>query len=175
MISIPEAVWDLMLDRFADERRGVERVAYLDGVRWVDRGGVTRGVVTTVVLPDATLTPGYYRVSAEANAEAGLHTIDVGLVRLAQVHTHGNDWTSHSDVDDRMAYTRREGGLSIVLPRHASRRPRPEEGGVHLRRGAEWQRIAAPQIADVVRILPSELDLRRRLPTKGWRWLPWNR
>lgn len=176
MLSIPEALWAEMLDRFAESPCGVERVAYLDGIRWTDASGRTHGAVTTVVLPDALLTPGNYRVPAEAMARAGRHMIDLGLTRLAQVHTHGNGWTDHSLVDDRMAYTRREGGLSIVLPFHARRRPVPAEGGVHVREESGWRRVGRGEADGLLRLVPSTMDFRASAARKRrmW-WFPWNR
>lgn len=174
MISIPEALWDELLDRFAQAPRGVEKVAYLDGVRWTDSSGHQHGVVATVIIPNALLTVGNYRVPAEAIAEAGRHMIEFGLVRLLQVHTHGNDWTDHSSVDDHLAYTRRDGGLSIVLPFHARRRPRPEEGGVHIRERGQWHRLRDSEVGGTVRLVPSIRDF-RPVPRKGWRWWQWSR
>ncbi len=175
MISIPEPLWAIMLDELARAPRGVERVAYLDGFRGSAGGGVEHGVVTTVVVPDAILTPGNYRVPAEAMAAAGRHMLDLGLVRLAQVHTHGNDWVCHSWVDDRMAYTRRDGALSIVLPYHARRRPAPLDGGVHLRSAGSWHRLSDDDAQQAVRLVPGLLDFRAPATSKRWRWLPWNR
>ncbi len=173
MISIPEVLWDELLDRFERAPRGVERVAYLDGVRWIDSSGAHHGVVTTVVIPDAILAAGNYRVPAKAIADAGRHMFELGLVRLLQVHTHGNDWVNHSWVDDEMAYTRKQGGLSIVLPFHARKRPRPEEGGVHLRDRGRWRRLSEHEISDVVRLVPSVRDF-RPVPLRRWRWWPWS-
>lgn len=164
-----------MLDELARAPRGVERVAYLDGIRWRDEREVEHGVVTTVVIPDAILTSGSYRVPAEAMAAAGRHMLDLGLVRLAQVHTHGDDWVSHSPVDDHMAYTRRDGALSIVLPNHAQRRPTPLEGGVHLRVGGTWRRLTGDEAQETVRLVPGVVDFRPTAPKKLRWWLPWSR
>jgi hypothetical protein len=174
VLSIPEALWSDMLDRFEQSPRDVERVAYLDGIQWIDSSGTRHGVVTTVVIPNAILTAGNYRVPAEAIAEAGRHMFNFGLIRLLQVHTHGNDWTNHSWVDDEMAYTRKEGGLSIVLPFHAHGRPVPEEGGVHVRDRGRWRRLNRHEIREVVRLVPSLRDF-RLAPRRRWRWWPWSR
>ncbi|MEU6848467.1 hypothetical protein ABZ901_00770 [Actinacidiphila alni] len=167
MLSIPEAVWNLLLDAFASAPRGHERVAYLDGVRFYDEHGDLHGLVTTVTVPDAVTSLGNYRVSAAAMEQAGAHFEPLGLVRLAQVHTHGNHHVTHSSVDDRHAYSQRDGAVSLVLPYSAVHRPSPENAGVHVREAAGWRRVSEPQICQVLRLVPSLIDLR----SSG---APWN-
>jgi len=167
-----------MLDAFSSTPKGFERVAYLDGVRWKDQSGSEHGVVTTLVIPDAQLSPGNYRVVSEGIRRASEHLFDHGLVRLAQIHTHGNDWIGHSRTDDERAYSQRNGAVSIVLPFHATHRPSPLEGGVHVRTDGGWIRI---EPAVVVRQLVSNIDQRQAVeqPTKPQRHargrFPWSR
>lgn len=175
MLSIPEQLWQHLLDQLAQHPREVERVAYLDGIRWSDSAGRQHGVVTTVTIPNATLTEGNYRVSAKNIAQAGRHLPDHGLVRLAQIHTHGNGWIDHSRVDDERAYTRRPGGISIVLPDHARNRPGPLEGGVHIRESNRWRRLSPEQAAEVIRIVPSDVDFRQGRRRWNWRNVPWKK
>jgi hypothetical protein len=129
-----QAVWSATLEEFSRHKGGVERVAYLDGFA-VDRTGfpptahpATRmAVVSSLVLPDATLAPGNYQVSAEAMSQAGSRLRSFGMPRLIQVHTHGNDWTDHSSTDDSRAYSQRPGTMSIALPRHGRGNPNLSE------------------------------------------------
>lgn len=165
MLFIPDSLWAKLLDTFDESPRDVERVAYLDGLRLRDG----EGVVTTVVVPDATLNAGWYQVSADAVMQAGSHMFTHGLVRLAQVHTHPTDWVDHSSTDDRIAYSQRPGAISIVLPDHARRRPRPADGGVHVRTSSGWRRLSASAAADTVGLVPSFLDF-RPTATKRWWW-----
>lgn len=155
MILIPDSIWNHLLDAFAAAPPGVERVAFLDGVRSVDTG-----VVTTLAVPDADLHPGWYDVSAEAMSNAGRHLREHRLARLAQVHTHGTRGCGHSARDDRNAYSQRENALSIVLPLHASRRPVPHDGTIHLRTPYEWKALTAEEALAAVRLVPSFIDLR---------------
>ena len=173
MISIPDLLWSHLLDEFARHPVGVERVAYLDGVRWTDSAGEVHGIVTTVTIPDAILTRGNYQVSAESIAQAGRHFAALGLVRLIQVHTHGNGWVGHSDTDDQKAYSRRVGAMSIVLPHHARHTPGPLDGGVHVRDRSGWRRLDGPDAEACVRLVPSDLNF--RTSRRGWNWrnLPW--
>lgn len=160
MLTIPDPVWQCLLDTLSTAPVGHERVAYLDGVRYRDRNATLQGIATTVTVPDAITSPGNFRVPAEAMSRAGEHFESLGLVRLAQVHTHGNGRVDHSSVDDRRAYSQRDGALSLVLPHHAAARPTLQQAGVHLREPNSWRRITAPDIDDVIRLLPAVIDLR---------------
>ncbi|MFC0541941.1 hypothetical protein [Kutzneria chonburiensis] len=193
MLTIPDPVWQLLLDRFATAPAGHEHVAYLDGIRHRDRDGTLQGFATTVVIPDAVTSPGNFTVPVDAMERAGEHFEALGVVRLAQVHTHGNDFVDHSHIDDRRAYSQRAGALSIVLPWHAAGRPTLWQSGIHLREPAGWRRVTGPRIDEIVRVLPGVIDLRRplwtasptdmkaiseaasdRSPTPArWRW-PWS-
>lgn len=159
MIVVPEHLWRQLLDAFEDEPPGHERIGYLDGVR-IDGGGV----VTTVTLPNAHTSRRNYTVRAVAMSEAGTHFRRHGLVRLVQVHTHGNGWVDHSPRDDRLAYSQRVGAVSLVLPHHAHDRPTPTDDsvGVHVRRADGWQRLRAAEADDLITVVPSLLDHRRQ-------------
>lgn len=155
MILVPEAAWARVLDGFAETIDGVERVAFLDGVRASEIA-----VVTTVTFPDAVLLPGTYDVSAEAMSRAGRHLRQHELTRLAQVHTHGGADCRHSPRDDEMAYTERAGAVSIVLPYHAALRPGPTEGLVHVRTENDWCPLDPEAAHLAVGVLPSTVDQR---------------
>jgi hypothetical protein len=165
-----------LLDEFARQRPGVERVAYLDGYRRDDVG-----VVTTVVIPDATCEPGYYTVNAEQMREAGKHFRPYGIQRLAQVHTHGDRGLGHSTRDDQMAYSQRDGALSLVLPEHAAGRPKPGQGLLHVRTPDGWLTLDPTEAAAVITVIPSLLDYRRTTwtasqPVTRTRWAAgWHR
>lgn len=186
MITIPELLWDQLLDEFARIVLPVERVAYLDGLRFG-----AYGVVTTVTIPDADLHPGYYDVSAAAMSQAGQHFREHGLARLAQVHTHGGPGCKHSLRDDSAAYSQVNGSVSIVLPDHADTRPLPTDGAVHIRRQNGWVLLGPLDANAAVCLVPSLLDYRspqwtqstidtQVTSTGGWsRWIkrllpPWS-
>lgn len=171
MLLIPEYLWSTLLDTFAESRRNVERVAYLDGVR---RGDTA--VVTTLTIPNARLSAFNYFVSADAAREAGTILRPHGLVRLAQVHTHPNNVVGHSLFDDEHAYAQTAGAISIVLPRHARSRPSPVGLGVHIRELAGWRQVSIEEALGIVQVLPTVFDFRTKLadPPKGRGWWPWN-
>jgi hypothetical protein len=162
-IRIPEAVWTALLDAFAKNEPGVERVCYLDGLR-VDETGYPGAapeaevrVATTVVVPDAILRPRNYLVPADAVSAAGRHLRTERMIRVAQVHSHGNDWVEHSQTDDDRAYSQRPGAVSIVVPFHSATRPDPAACGVHVRTATGWQRVR-PEL--VIKLIPSVIDHR---------------
>ena len=156
MIVIPDLLWDRLLDEFARTNGPVERVAFLDGVR-----AGTTAVVTTLTIPDADLTPGYYETSAKAMSQAGAHLRQHRLARIAQVHTHGAGGCHHSSYDDEMAYSKRDGAISIVLPHHAAHRPAPHDGAIHRKAGDRWVILDPAEAAAEVHVLPALLDFRR--------------
>jgi hypothetical protein len=157
-LVIPDAVWSNLLDEFARQKPGDERIAYLDGF-----SGDDVGVVTTLTLPDAECTPGYYTVSAEQMKEAGAHFRTYSMRRLAQVHTHGGRDTTPSCQDERLAYSQRPGAISIVLPDHAVHRPSPVSGSVNKRTVEGWKRLSAEEAEAAICLVPSVLDFRRSI------------
>ncbi|MEV0623569.1 hypothetical protein AB0I81_60350 [Nonomuraea sp. NPDC050404] len=160
---IPEALWKAVLDLFAQHPPGVERVAYLDGYRIDETGypgtspGHTVYVAVTVVVPDAILRPGNYVVPAEAVSAAGHHLRAERMTRIAQIHSHGDDWVEHSRTDDDRAYSQRPGAISIVVPFHGATRPDVTDCGVHVRTETGWRRVHP---ANFIKIIPSVLDHR---------------
>ncbi|MFC3689186.1 hypothetical protein [Aquipuribacter hungaricus] len=162
-VRVPDAVWQDLLGLFEQHQPGVERIAYLDGFR-VDENGYPGSagdaevyIATTVVVPDALLRRGNYVVPAEAISRAGQHLRTRRMTRVAQVHSHGDDWVEHSGTDDERAYSQRPGSLSIVVPFHGTERPDISDCGVHLRTTSGWQRVPAES---VITTIPSALDHR---------------
>lgn len=155
-VLITDETWRRLLGELRRHPGGVERVAYLDGYL-VDLTGYPTddrlAVVTTIVLPDAHLTPGNYTVSAAAMSRAGAHLRERRMTRLVQVHTHGDDWVEHSPTDDQRAFSQRPGALSIVLPHHADGAPTLNDCGVHVRTRTGWQRLNGQDLAEHVEIL----------------------
>ena len=168
-IRIPEALWQAVLDLFAQHEAGVERIAYIDGFR-IDESGYPGGspdeqvyVAVTIAVPNAVLGSGHYFVPADAVSEAGRHMRTERMKRVAQVHSHGNDWVGHSHTDNDRAYSQRPGAISVVVPFHGTTRPDIAECGVHLRTEAGW-RCVRPD--SVIKIVPSVLDYRSK------KWAP---
>lgn len=175
-LVLPEAVWHSLLDEFERQPPEVERIAFLDGYRV---GNIA--VVTTLTVPDATCTPGYYTVTSDQMREAGAHFRRYNMVRLAQVHTHGGPDLAHSCRDDKMAYSQKPGSLSLVLPDHVKGRPAPLDGLLHLKSGEQWLAVGVDEAARLISVVPSVLDYRRSTWTPSHRGMKeilvvaWNR
>ena len=157
MLRIPEHIWTEMLAVFREVDDDIEQVAFLDGYRCEELGAVT-----TLVVPGAVSTAGYYSVSAEAMHEAGAHLREHGMVRLAQVHTHPADWVGLSPRDKSCAYSQRDGSISIVLPSWGRADGPIESIGVHERTPDGWHVLEADR---TLLFVPSLIDLRSK---------PWN-
>lgn len=185
MLTLSDATWQEMLAMLATSPPGVERVAYLDGVRTGDGATFGMGIVTTVCVPYALQSAGHFTVSAEEMSRAGAHLRRHSLVRLAQVHTHPGHDTRHSPTDDESAYSRKAGAVSIVLPRHAVGDPSPIHGTVHVHDGLSWRQLSQADAEAFIRVIPATVDTR---PTEvnapagppgtgssrdRWRWGPW--
>ena len=94
-------------------RAGVETAAFWAGVQ------TSRAqVVTTLVLPKLFQTHGSYLVDRDSMRRAARALGAQGLEILAQTHTHPSEWTGHSAFDDDMAYSTRDGALSLVWPNY---------------------------------------------------------
>jgi hypothetical protein len=150
LIVIPSYIWTTVLDCFSCEERDVERVAFLDGV---SEGG--RGIVTSVVIPNAILRRQSYDVPASAISEAAVLLRNFGLHRLAQIHSHGTAWVDHSPRDDEGAYSHAESSTSIVVPFHGRYRPNLEECGVHMIVEGRWARLSPQQVTENIIVIPS--------------------
>lgn len=167
MLWIPEEIWHALLRNFAQAPEGVERVAFLDGVPMPSGQG---GVVTTLTIPAAVLTPGNYRIGAAEMSAAGKHLREYRLQRLAQVHTHGGACTAHSSTDDAMAFSQHMGALSIVLPHHAAGDPAaPWDGTAHVREADGWVGLSSGDARSMIRLVPFQID-QSQYPKEAVTW-----
>jgi proteasome lid subunit RPN8/RPN11 len=184
VLTLSDVTWNQMLALLATSRPGVERVAYLDGVRTGEGTSLGMGIVTTVSVPYAVQSAGHFTVSAEEMSRAGAHLRRQGLVRLAQVHTHPGHDTRHSPTDDESAYSRKAGAVSIVLPWHAAGDPSPTDGTVHVHDGDGWRQLSQAEAEAFIRVIPATVDTRPAgliAPagqpgsgsSRGWRRGPW--
>lgn len=160
MLTLTDATWKQMLAMLATSPSGVERVAYLDGIRTGDDTSVGMGIVTTVTVPNAVQSAGHFTVSAEEMSRVGAHLRRHGLVRLAQVHTHPGHDTRHSPTDDESAYSRKAGAISIVLSWHAAGDPSPTDGTVHVHDGHGWRQLSQVDAEAFILVIPATVDTR---------------
>jgi hypothetical protein len=71
VLTLTDATWKQMLAMLATSPDGVERVAYLDGIRTGDGTSLGMGIVTTVTVPHAVQSAGHFTVSAQEMSRAG--------------------------------------------------------------------------------------------------------
>lgn len=113
-------------------------------------------VVLSVIVPDATTTPGSYDVSPVANAAviSAVHELDIELI--ATVHTHPGTLTSHSKLDSEAAQLPHEGYYSIVVPNYAEDGVRPfTDCGVHVYRDGDFIELTGSEVGDALKTIPS--------------------
>jgi len=155
MLTIPSLLWEGAIEAVRQPPHDRERVAYFDGLRFDGDG-----VATTLTLPEVDEHSLNFFVSAESMSRAGFHLRSHDLRRLAQLHTHPQSWTGHSPYDDEMAYSQRDGALSIVVPHFAGCAPSLADCGVHIRASRGWLELAPDAVAREIAIAPSVVDLR---------------
>lgn len=155
-VVIPASAWEAAVTALRRPPHDRERVVYLDGPRPEGR----LAVVTTVTVPQADEHEGQFRVEAQEMSRAGRHLRHLGLMRLAQLHSHPSSWTGHSPYDDEMAFSQRDGALSIVVPFFAGCAPGLLDCGVHVRGPGGWRELHADEVSDVIQVVPSMIDLR---------------
>lgn len=156
-LVIPARTWQTAMAALRQPPHDHERVAYLDGPR--SQHGIA--IVTTVTIPSADERQGNFHVSAPEMSRAGQHLRRLQLMRLAQIHSHPAGWTGHSPYDDEMAFSQRDGAISIVVPHFAACAPGLADCGVHVRHSDGWHELGPLEKSDAVQIVPSLVDLRR--------------
>jgi proteasome lid subunit RPN8/RPN11 len=131
-----------------------EGVVYWAGVSDLDE---VAKVALSVLVPDASTTPGSYHVSPVANAEVieVLHEYDVEL--LAVVHSHPGEKTTHSKRDNKKAQLPFQGYYSIVVPDYAEDGIRPFTNcGVHVYRDGQFDELDRNTVKRKLRVVPSK-------------------
>lgn len=154
-LVIPVSVWQTATAALRQPPHDRERIAYLDGPRPQN----TLAVATTVTVPNADQHQGHFRVTADEMSRAGKHLRRLGLMRLAQIHSHPTDWVGHSGYDDAMAFSQRDGAISIVAPHFAGCAPGLSDCGVHVRDAAGWRELNPEETLSLVQIVPSVIQL----------------
>lgn len=155
-LIIPAALWTDAVTVLRRPPHDRERIVYLDGPRTASGAPVA----TTLTIPLAEEHDGHFHVEPAQMSRAGRHLRRLGMTRLAQLHTHPTDWTGHSPHDDEMAFSQRDGAISIVVPDFAGTAPGLHDCGIHIREDTGWRELEHHEKTTAVRILPSLIDLR---------------
>ncbi len=152
---LPETARLLRSGAFSNRRH--ERVVY-----WAGKDLGSSWIVSTCIAPRATTTAGSFEVSAESNARVIMLLSELGLVLLAQLHTHPGAWVDHSDGDNDGAFMAYEHFVSIVVPSYARDGVWPlGTCGVHRFRCGVFHRLHNAEIEKDFRVIPTSCDLRR--------------
>jgi len=118
-------------------------------------------LLTTALAPDADHGPGHVICQPDAVAAAQRAGRKLGLALLAQLHSHPDDRIEHSEGDDDLVLMPFEGMLSIVAPWYGRVGLRPLAGlGVHQFQDGRWVLADPAGVAERLRLLPAEIDLR---------------
>ena len=152
-LIIPSILWTDAIAVLRRPPHDRERVAYLDGLK-------STMIATTLTIPLAEEHAGHFHIKPAEMSRAGRHLRRFGMTRLAQLHSHPTDWTGHSPHDDEMAYSQRDGAISIVVPDLAGTAPGIQDCGIHIREPHGWRELDHTEKSRAVRILPSLIDLR---------------
>lgn len=79
----------------------------------------------------------------------------VGLVQIAQVHSHPGDWIDHSIGDDLGATGRVNGALSVVIPSYGAQGVESlAETGIHIFDGSKFHRFTDAYIHQHFEVIP---------------------
>ena len=114
---------------------------------WAGTRSSTLIAVRAVIATKADAHPRRISVEHKERFKAVRFINSVGLVQIAQVHSHPGDWIDHSVGDDLGATGRVAGGLSIVVPSYGAQHVGSlTETGIHIFDGSEFHRIADPYI-----------------------------
>jgi hypothetical protein len=121
--------------------------------------GVT--IITTALAPEADHGWGHVICDDSQVAAAGRAARAHGLGILAQLHTHGRDWTEHSTGDDNLIVMPFEGMLSLIAPWYGRVGLRPLDGlGVHQHQDGRWVSIDRGSVRQRLHLVPDHIDLR---------------
>lgn len=73
-------------------------------------------IIKAVVAPETESNYGRVSTSHKANLDFIITLNKLGLIQIAQVHSHPDDWVDHSMGDDKYAAFKIKGLVSIVVP-----------------------------------------------------------
>ena len=106
---------------------------------WLGRRCADATVVCSAVVPEADHTRGSVGMGRAAVGRAVRAARQVGLVVVAQVHSHPGRDTLHSDGDDEMILLPHEGMFSLVVASYGDGSILPAAGaGLHQFQDGRW-------------------------------------
>lgn len=145
--SIPNSIWrDSFEEMASDGRGGREGIALWLGITQGGLGHVRRAVFLRG--EGARKERALLQVSSALMNDVTDVAIELGLVLLGQVHSHGPGWPIDLSPTDKMFGIAHPGYLSIVAPDYALSVVPPEMCGVHVfMSGVGYTRLVATEAA----------------------------
>lgn len=121
---------------------------------WLGRRCDDATVVCSAVVPVAEHTWGSVRIDHAAVGRSSRAARAVGLVVVAQVHSHPDTDTRHSDGDDEMILLPHEGMFSLVVANYGDGSILPAAGaGLHQFQDQRW--VAVEDAEHVMVVAPA--------------------
>jgi hypothetical protein len=129
----------------------------------------TRQVATTLVLQRLYQTAGSYSIDTTYSRRLASEMVSLGLVNLAQVHTHPPHCSvTHSHYDDQYAYSTRDGSLSLVWPAYGCSASHSLIGvGAHEQQSGHCIQLTEAQISERIHLVESVADYRWDIVSGG--------
>ena len=156
-VILPEAVAHETLRALRSFRGEASRHEGM--VFWLGRRLTEDAVVCGAVVPDCEHGPQCVMASAAAIGAVSRRARSLGLGIVAQVHSHPDHDTRHSDGDDLLVLMPFERMFSVVVARYGDGGLTPDAGvGLHQFQGGRWVQIDAQENSVLV-IVPTVLHL----------------
>jgi hypothetical protein len=128
-------------------------------VYWTGRVVGGSSYVLCAIVPDCDHGPGRVMADEHSIGEVARHARSMQLALIAQVHSHPDDDTRHSDGDDQLILMPFEGMFSLVVGTYGVGEMTPEHGaGLHQFQDGRWVRVEPT--SGVLVVVSSIKDLR---------------
>jgi proteasome lid subunit RPN8/RPN11 len=112
-------------------------------VYWMGRRCEHDALVISAFVPNCNHGPQHVFIAEGDVGRMSRHARSLGLVIVAQVHSHPGDDTHHSDGDDKLILMPHEGLFSLVVARYGDASLLPSEGAsLHQYQDRRWVMIA---------------------------------
>lgn len=111
-------------------------------VLWLGRKSGDDALVLGAYSPRSDHGPQHVHIHESEIGPMNRHARGLGLVLVAQVHSHPGNDTRHSDGDDRLILMPHEGMFSLVVGNYGDGHIVPQNGsGVHQYQDGRWVQI----------------------------------
>lgn len=128
-------------------------------VYWTGRVVAGSSYVLSAIVPDCEHGPGRVMADEHSISEVATQARAMQLALIAQVHSHPDEDTRHSDGDDQLVLMPFEGMFSLVIGTYGEGEMTPERGaGLHQFQDGRWVRVEP--MPGVLVVVPSMKDLR---------------